>query len=249
MKNIISNNMIEKIKQKMNSFIGNASGYKGIICINICILVLILLLMFIQHHWISKEKDSLKSMIEKQRVSMEAKIAPPLKDLARLTKVRTGKKEHADGSPEVLQGRRVTKDSIQDVIKEADEYFDYGQYNKAVDIYERLINSKIVIDDSDRIFSRLADSYYKLGRYEKALRVYKKVSNNYLNSPYRLSAQLGLGKYFIVRGEYDEARRILYSIVGQEAKYTGDKDKNIAIEAHYEIANSYIEQTKHYLKK
>jgi hypothetical protein len=75
------------------------------------------------------------------------------------------------------------------------------------------------------------------------------VSNDYLNSPYRLSAQLGLGECLIVTGDYDEARRVLYGIAGQEARYTEEKDKNMVIEAHYKIAESYIEQAIHSLKE
>lgn len=241
--------MIKKLKHKVNSLIGNASGYRGIIFINICILVLVLVLMFIQHNWISKEKDVLKSMIEKQSVSREAEMARPLKGLAKRTKRSIEKKEQTVATTGFSQGRKITNVNIGNAIKEADMYFDYNQHNKAVDLYERVVNSKIAIDSSDRICSRLADSYYRLGKYDKALGMYKKVANNYLNSPYRLSAQLGLGECLILTAEYDEARRILYMIAGQEAEYTEDKDKNIVIEAHYKIADSYIEQAKHCLKK
>ncbi|MGQ3685447.1 MAG: tetratricopeptide repeat protein [Candidatus Loosdrechtia sp.] len=240
--------MVKKIKEKINGLIGNTSGYKGIVIINIGILLLILLLIGIQHTWISKEKDALRTMIEKQRMSIEeSKTVRPLKDFVKSAESHAG--EFGDSFPEVSQHMQITKDTIRNLIEEADIHFDNGWYRKAADIYERLLDSGIPFDSADMVFCRLADSYYKSGRYEKASEGYKKVFNNYLHSPYRLHAQLGLGKSLMVTGEYDEARRILYSIIGQEAKYTGDKERNIVIEAHYEIANSYIEQAKHYSKK
>ena len=65
--------MINKLKQKIDSLIGTASGYKGIIFINFCVLALILGLMFVQFNWISKEKEALEFMIDKQ--SEKSKVA------------------------------------------------------------------------------------------------------------------------------------------------------------------------------
>ena len=69
--------MIKKLKQKINSLIGNASGFKGIIFINLSILVLVLLLMFMQQGWISKERDTLISMIDKQTIDKKVKLKIP----------------------------------------------------------------------------------------------------------------------------------------------------------------------------
>ncbi|MBT5306746.1 MAG: tetratricopeptide repeat protein [Candidatus Scalindua sp.] len=241
--------MIKKLKQKINSLIGNASGFKGIIFINLSILVLVLLLMFMQQGWISKERDTLISMIDKQTIDKKVKEVDIPKEPEKLTEKTVNKNKQGDVFYKSSQGRKVTKFNIKNTIKEADMYFDYNQYKKAMVVYERLIDSGIAFDDSDRIFSRLAESYYKSGNYEKALGAYRKVVNHFVNSSYRLSAQLGLGECLTLTGNYDEARRILYAIVGQEASYREEKDKNIAIEAYYEIADSYIKQAKHHVKK
>jgi hypothetical protein len=58
-----------------------------------------------------------------------------------------------------------------------------------------------------------------------------------------------MGECLILTGDYGEARRILYSIAGVEAKYTEDNDKHTVIKAYYKIADSYIEQAKQYLKE
>ena len=60
--------MKEKLKQKINSLIGNASGYMGIIIISVIIIVLVVGLMYVQRNWVSREKKELKSMIEKQSI-------------------------------------------------------------------------------------------------------------------------------------------------------------------------------------
>ena len=241
--------MINKLKQKIDSLIGTASGYKGIIFINFCILALVLGLMFVQFNWISKEKKALEFMIDKQSEESNVAEISLRKTSKKLMKETVAKKKQAGVSNEFLQEGKITKSNIANSIKKADMYFDYDQYEKAVVTYKRVINSKIAIDESDRVFSRLAESYYKLGKYENALELYRKASNDYLHSPYRLSAQLGLGECLIVTGNYDEARRVFYVIAGQEARYTEEEDKNMVIEAHYKIAESYIEQAIHSLKE
>ena len=245
--------MIKKVKQRLGLLIGNASGYKGVIIINIVIIALVAGLMYLQRNWITEEKKELKSMIAKQSIGKKALKTNTLANTLNVSKKAIAppreKKNTVGISNNISVGGGITKENIKHVIKEADMYFDYDQHKKAVSVYEKLINSKIAIDESDRVYSRLAESYYKLGRYEKASVIYRKVSNSYLNSPYRLKAQLGLGECLILNGDYGEARRVLYSITGLEAKYTEDNDKQIVIKAYYKIAGSYIEQAKQYLKE
>ncbi|MGR3292822.1 MAG: tetratricopeptide repeat protein [Candidatus Scalindua sp.] len=241
--------MISKLKQKIDSLMGTASGYKGIIFINFSILVLVLGLMFVQYNWISSEKKALRTMIEKQKEERKVEKIDIQKTFKKLARKNVTEKRQAGVSDRFLQERKITKSNIGSSIKNADMYFDYEQYEKAVVAYRRVINSKIAIDESDRVLSRLAESYYKLEKYGKAIYLYRKVSNDYLNSSYRLSAQLGLGECLVLTGEYDEARRVLYEIAGQEARYTEEQEKNMVIEAHFKIAESYIEQAKYYLNK
>ncbi len=241
--------MIKKIKQKLNTLIGNASGYMGVIIVSLIIFVLIAGLMYLQRNWISKEKRELKSMIAKQSIGKKA-LKTNIQEVPKKPVTTPREKKNTVGiSNNFSIGGKITKANIRNVIKEADMYFDYDQHKKAASVYEKLINSKIAIDESDRVYSRLAESYYKLGEYDKALGVYRKVSNIYLTSPYKLGAQLGMGECLILTGDYGEARRVLYSIAGVEAKYTEDNDKHMVIKAYYKIADSYIEQAKQYLNE
>ena len=241
--------MIKKVKQKLSTLLGTASGFKGVIAINLIIILLVAGLMFLQRNWITKEKKELKSMIEKQSISKKTIKTNTLK-VPEKTIAPPGEKKNTVGiSNNYSFGGKITTENIKHVIKEADMYFDYDQHKKAVSVYEELVKSKIAIDESDRVYSRLAESYYKLGEYDKALGVYRKVSNIYLTSPYKLGAQLGMGECLILTGEYGKARRVLYSITGVEAKYTEDNDKHMVIKAYYKIADSYIEQAKQYLNE
>jgi len=239
--------MIKKLQQKINSLIGATSGYQGVIFINFSILVLVFGLIFVQYNWISKEKKVLESLVDKQIEDKKTRKSKQLEASNKLVKETIDDKRHVVVSNKFPENTKLTKHNIKNTIQKADMYFDYEQYNKAVDVYEKVMDSKIAFDESDRIISRLAEGYYKLGKYDKALVLYRKASNNYLNSPYKLSAQLGLGECLILTGDYSGARRVLYSIAGQEAKYTENKDRQIVIEAHYKIADSYIEQAKHHL--
>ncbi|MCR4288762.1 MAG: tetratricopeptide repeat protein [Candidatus Scalindua sp.] len=241
--------MIGKLKQKLESLIGKTSRYNGIILINLCILALVSGLMFVQYNWISNEKKVLKTMIKKQKEERKVEKNDLRKASTKLAKKNVIKKKQAGVSDGFSQEKKITKSNLGNSIKNADMYFDYEQYEKAVVAYRRVINSKITIDESDRVLNRLAESYYKLEKYEKAIELYRRVSNDYLNSPYRLSAQLGLGGCLVLTGKYDEARRVLYEIAGQEARYTEEQEKNMVIEAHFKIAESYIEQAKHYYLK
>ncbi len=241
--------MIGKLKKKLEPLMGTASGYKGIIFINLCILVLVLGLMFVQYNWISSEKKALKTMIEKQKIEQKVERKNIQKVPDKIVKKNPKKKKQTDLSDSFSNQRRVTKSNLGNSIKNADMYFDYEQYGKAAAAYKRVIKSNIALDEGDRVLSRLAESYYKLEKYEKAIELYRKVSNEYLNSPYRLRAQLGLGDCLVLTRKYDEARRVLYEVAGQEARYTEEKEKNMVIEAHFKIAESYLEQAKHYYLK
>ncbi len=133
--------MIKKVKQKLNSLIGNASGYKGVIIINLIIIALVVGLMYLQRNWITKEKRELKSMIEKQSISTKNLKTNTLK-VPEKTITPPGEKKNTVGvSNNYSLGGRITKENIKNVIKEADMYFDYDQHKKAISVYEKLINS------------------------------------------------------------------------------------------------------------
>lgn len=134
--------------------------------------------------------------------------------------------------------------TLKKKIKEANLYFEYEQYDKAVRLYEEISTAKIVFSEKDKVVNNLAECYYYLGDFELAKETYHMVLNGFFDTPYRLNAQLGVGKCLIHLGEFGEARRVLYLLVAKEAEYDGKTEKSKVIEAYYKIAESYIAQAK-----
>ena len=241
--------MDKATSEKINCLIKDSGKYKVFISISIAILVLVLMLIVIQQSWIKKEKNAIKSAIN-NRNEIEHVKPSPLKESRKLL-VKNAKKEKKIGASanSLLARRKRTAPEIEKKIKEADMYFEYELYEKAAVIYRKLANTSSTSKWSDKVFSHLAECYYNQKEFEKALDIYRKVCNNYLNSPYKLNAQLRIGECLIIIGDFDEARRVLYALVGQEAKCKKAEDKSKIIEAYYKIADSYVEQAKTHLNK
>ena len=67
--------------EKLNSFMKEIGGYKGLAFINVAILVLVLALMFVQQGWIKKEKTAIETAIEtKKKELKESEQADSSKD-------------------------------------------------------------------------------------------------------------------------------------------------------------------------
>lgn len=241
--------MLKTIGHKVNSFVKGIGGFKGFIFINIAILILILILMFIQQNWIRKEANAIKSVMNSRNELESVKEIDSLKEYKKLLIENVIVKKYINVSNNSLHTKKEQTFNVRKMVKEADLFYEYEQYEKALRIYEMLINRNSSFDERDRIFSRLAECYFNLEDFEKALKVYRKVYNDYVKSPYSLSARLGAGKCLILMGNYGEARRVLSLLVAQEAKYKNAEDKTKVIEAYYKIADSYIEQAKVYLSK
>jgi tetratricopeptide (TPR) repeat protein len=257
--------MGKDILARINSLIKESGRYKVFISMSIAILVLILVLTVIQQSWIKKEKNAINSIINNSGNEIKHVKAEPLKESKKLLaknvkkesknvnvkeERKNFKKENKSSlSASALRARKKAIFNIEKKMKGADMYFEYGQYEKAVAIYEELTDESSASEWSDKVFNRLAECYYNLGDLEGALEAYRKVCNNFLNSPYSLNAQLKMGECLILMGNFEEARRVLYTLVGQEVKYKKAEDKSKVIEAYYKIADSYVEQAKTHLSK
>ncbi len=257
--------MDKDVLARINSLIKESGRYKAFISMSVAILVLVLVLMVIQQSWIKKEKDAINSIINNSENETKHVKAEPLKESKKLLaknvkkesknvnvkeERKNFKRENKSSlSASALRARKKAIFNIEKKMKGADMYFEYGQYEKAVAIYEELTDESSASEWSDKVFNRLAECYYNLGDVEGALKAYRKVCNSFLNSPYSLNAQLRMGECLILMGNFEEARRVLYTLVGQEVKYKKAEDKSKVIEAYYKIADSYVEQAKTHLSK
>ena len=253
--------MIKPIINKLNTFINESGGYKGFLIIVVVIIILGVALMMLQKYWVKKEWNALKTEIEKQerkdsRPGLKAKanakaggsglsfepeesLASEDADFKKRTKDQAGFEKN----------QRKTASRVDNLIRNGDLHFEYHQYSEAAYLYEKLTNEKSVFKNSDKVLSRLAECYFNLEDYDSASKTYRKINNEYFNSPFRLGAQLGLGKSLVLLGNYSEARRILYTLVGQEALYKEVEDQEKIIDAYYNIADSYIKQAKENIDK
>ncbi len=232
------------LQGKIDSFIRDTGGYKVFVYINLAILLLISVLFLLQQKWINKEKKALEDVVEAHSMS----TAHNMGKAHNMGVAHNSKELEVPGGPNkgVSLEKAPSKDellfTIKKKIKEADLYFEFEQYNKAVRIYEKLSSKKIVFNEKDKVVNNLAECYFYLGNFELARENYRKVLNDFLNTPYRLSSQLGEGKCLIQLGEFGEARRVLYLLVAKEAKYDEEDEKSKVVEAYYKIAESYIAQ-------
>jgi tetratricopeptide (TPR) repeat protein len=255
--------MDKDILARINSLIKESGRHKAFISMSVAILVLVLVLMVIQQSWIKKEKNAINSIINNSGNEIKHVKAEPLKESRKLLaknvrkesknvkeeRKNVGKVNKSSLSASALRARKKAIFNIEKKIKGADMYFEYSQYEKAAAIYEELTDESSASEWSDKVFNRLAECYYNLGDVERALEAYRKVCNSFLNSPYSLNAQLRMGECLILMGNFEEARRVLYILVGQEAKYKKAEDKSKVIEAYYKIADSYVEQAKTHLSR
>ncbi|MDR4498664.1 MAG: tetratricopeptide repeat protein [Candidatus Scalindua sp.] len=221
--------------ERLDSIIQGSGGYKMFVFINLGILLLIVVLIVLQQNWINKEKIAIKSIVKSKNLK---------KDEKEIESTKKSNEFQKQDSPIQLRLKDDLLLAIKKKIKEADLYFEFEQYEKAEGIYQELYNQEIFFEEGDKVGINLAECYFHFGNYEMALETYRNVLNDFLNTPYRLNAQLGIGNCLIQTGDFGEARRILYLLVGQEAKYDKEEDKAKVIEAYYKIAESYIAQAK-----
>ena len=221
--------------ERLDSFIQGSGGYKVFVFINLGILLLIVVLIVLQQNWINKEKIAIKSIVKSRNLK---------KDEKEIESTKKSDEFQKQDSPIQLRLKDDSLLAIKKKIKEADLYFEFEQYEKAEGIYQELSNEQIFFEEGDKVGINLAECYFHSGNYEMALETYRNVLNDFLNTPYRLNAQLGIGNCLIQMGDFGEARRVLYLLVGQEAKYDKEEDKAKVIEAYYKIAESYIAQAK-----
>lgn len=240
---------------RLKEFIKESGGYKVFIFGNISILVLIIAVVLIQQKWIMKERRALESVIKSNKEPKRSKRGISASDIdgPKDVKIVVGPTEMPGNgkglaiSFKYLKNKKTRDANVKKIIKEAGMFYEFEQYDKAIIIYKKLSKIDFAYDDSDKVLNRLADCYYHLEEFKNALVEYKKVFNDYVNSPYSLDAQLGIGKSHIQIGNYSEGRRVLYSLAGLESKYKKPEEKLKLIDAHYTIADSYIEQAKKYV--
>jgi tetratricopeptide (TPR) repeat protein len=119
-----------------------------------------------------------------------------------------------------------------------------AQYQKAIDQYEKLIQSKKFSPSDEAIFYyRTARSYFLLNRILKAIEFYDRLLSLYPKEPITIKGKLDLGNAWYTIGENDKgAYAKALTIFQNLATETKDKDKLIYEEALFGEASILEEQ-------
>ena len=78
-----------------------------------------------------------------------------------------------------------TSNDGQLIYKEAEKYYEAGDYNKAQSLYELAIPAYRGKQEAEEIFFKYADSHFKLKQYILASHYFKNFANTYVNSDRR----------------------------------------------------------------
>ncbi|HLG29496.1 MAG TPA: tetratricopeptide repeat protein, partial [Candidatus Brocadiales bacterium] len=101
--------------------------------------------------------------------------------------------------------------------------------------------------DEDLVQYRLGECYQKLGRLDEAITAYRNIITEHFQSLYQVRATLKEGECLVDKGDFLKARKLLFALVAQEARYS-DEDKGFVAEAYYKIAESYMKEALRYAR-
>ncbi|TVM00234.1 MAG: hypothetical protein CV087_14805 [Candidatus Brocadia sp. WS118] len=253
---------IDKKSEKRRSIIPSFNFYRialvfrqyGIsIVINFFILGIVCALFLMQKNWMNCGNKDIGRIIE-EKVAETIKKNVSLND-ARINISEKNKRDedlvHNKNNVEALAFRKGLKeihiDSSKYVI-EANRFYEQGYYENAAAFYEEGLNKSMHFLNEDFIMYRLGDSYLLSGRYQDALKVFHELTSDYIDSPYQFKSRLKIGECYARIGEFNKARKSLYTIMAQEGKCSSEDDKSIVADSYFKIADYYMEEAKRLLK-
>ena len=141
------------------------------------------------------------------------------------------------------ESRDVKVDNSKYVI-EANRLYEQGDYRGAADFYEKGLDKSMPFLNEDFVMYRMGDSYLMSERYEEAAKVFQTLNNDYINSPYHFKSRLKVGECYAGMGEFEKARKTLYTVVAQEGKCSSSDDKSVVVDAYFKIADYYMKESQ-----
>lgn len=137
----------------------------------------------------------------------------------------------------------VKVDNSKYVI-EANRLYEQGDYEGAAASYEKGLDKSMPFLNEDFVMYRLGDSYLMSERYEEASKVFQTLNNDYINSPYHFKSRLKVGECYAGMGEFEKARKTLFTVVAQEGKCSSSDDKLVVVDAYFKIADYYMKEAQ-----
>ena len=218
------------------------------IAMNLAILVVVCLLFLYQ---VNRSKDGNKVV---GRIDEEKVIENLTKNLdldkdttktaqQKKTKENTLVKQEKEMPGSKNESRAMKVDNSKYVI-EANRLYEQGDYGGAAASYEKGLDKSMPFLNEDFVMYRLGDSYLMSERYEEAAKVFQTLNNDYINSPYHFKSRLKAGECYAGMGEFEKARKTLYTVVAQEGKCSSNDDKLVVVDAYFKIADYYMKEAQ-----
>lgn len=100
----------------------------------------------------------------------------------------------------------LRKSEIPDSVKLFENLETNSLKNRAIEIYQRILNDFPEFEDRDKVLFFLAHEFRELGQIQEMIKQYRALIKNYKNSQYAPEAYLLLGDYFFNNGDLDMAQ-------------------------------------------
>jgi len=130
-----------------------------------------------------------------------------------------------------------TYDDYALILNEANMLFNEGRFGAAAERYRAALQAFPSGSLSDQAHYRLGVCLLRAGTPESAVEHLRVVAESFPGSPYCARSALELSRIFIQREEYEQARRVLYRIIGSRARH-GSEDAETLEKAYYALGRA-----------
>jgi tetratricopeptide (TPR) repeat protein len=208
---------------------------------NVIILLVILFLLLFQPHW--KKGNSILTAIGIKEIIPSSTTdsgdtvteSLPEQGLLKDSEDFEGQGDETTITPEI---------EYADIDK-ANELYELKEYEQALTEYIKVADQSTSSTDEDLVQYRIGECYQELGRFDEALDAYRNIVTGSFHDPYQVKIRLREGECLVAKGDYLKARKLLFTLMAQEARFS-DEDKDFIIEAYYKIAESYMKEALRY---
>lgn len=220
------------------------------ISVNLAILGAICFLFLFQRGWIKGGNKDIGRIVEEkvmETIKKKLSLDEDLSNIAVQRKIGEDKLSKQEKDVETVNSKSKS-DAMQvdnsKYIIEANRLYERGNYESAAAFYEKGLNKSVPFVNEDFVMYRLGDCYLLSEKYEEALKVFQTLNSDYINSPYQFKSRLKTGECYAAMGEFNKARRTLYTIVAQEGKCYSDDDKLAVVDSYFKIAEYYMQEAE-----
>ena len=130
-----------------------------------------------------------------------------------------------------------TYDDYALILNEANMLFNEGRFGAAAERYRGALKAFPSGSLSDQAHYRLGVCLLRAGTPDSAAEHLRVVAESFPGSPYCARSALELSRIFMQREEYEQARRVLYRIIGSRARLASE-DAETLEKAYYALGRT-----------